>query len=287
MALKQEQIEYQRKAYDRHYPKMAAAIRDQLAHPMLSAYYDRLAERILDLGVGARTERPGGEPFRFFEVGSGEGLVASAVQRVARARGIRSTFTGSDLSAAAVDIARTVLDGEVVVGDATALVAEMAPASQDVIWAKNLLHHLADPAEFLRHAIRATGPEGRVVVIEPRLRCPIHWVNLMWFRQERFLWSGYGRNLAAFQEAGVEVLRVEPFSMLPFELAFATRFGSLRKLFGSSKPAVLDRASAADEWVSRSFPSLALYRVTALAPGRRGAGVNAPADSTNGARKAD
>ncbi|MEW6155691.1 MAG: class I SAM-dependent methyltransferase [Actinomycetota bacterium] len=267
--VKQEQIEYQRKAYDRHYPKMAAAIRDQLGHPMLSGYYDRLAERVLDLGVTG-TARPDGQPYRFFEAGSGEGLVATAVQRVARRRGIRFAYTGTDLSEAAIDIARTVVDGDLAAGDATQLVAEMEPASQDLIWAKNLLHHLADPAEFVRHAARAVGPTGRVVIIEPRLRCPVHWVNLMWFRQERFLWSGYGRTLAAFGAAGVEVLRVEPYSMLPFELALATRLRWPRRLLGTSNPAVLERAAAADEWVSRTFPSLALYRVSALTPGPPG-----------------
>ena len=55
---------------------------------------NRLAALILDgLPAGHR---------RLLEAGCGEGLVASAVQRVARTRGIDVAYTGTDLSAAAV-----------------------------------------------------------------------------------------------------------------------------------------------------------------------------------------
>ena len=73
-----DQLDYQRAAYDDHYPKMAAAVREQLAHPLLCSFYDRLAgvdpRRPARLGPARR--------YRVLEAGCGEGLVASAVQRV-------------------------------------------------------------------------------------------------------------------------------------------------------------------------------------------------------------
>jgi len=115
------------------------------------------------------------------------------------------------LSAAGIGLARSVIDGTFLQGDAVEVVAGMKAGSQDLIWAKNLLHHLEDPAEFLREALRVVGPAGRVVAVEPRMWCPVHWVNLMWFRQERFLFRGYRRNTAALTASGCEVVRATEF----------------------------------------------------------------------------
>lgn len=261
--MKQEQLAYQRQAYDSHYPKMAEAIAEQMAHPLLSAFYDRLATRILDHGV-PEGRGTADAPVRLFEAGCGEGLVAAAVQRVADRRGLVYSYTGTDLSPAGVELARTYLKGELRHGDAVELVAGLAPGSQDLIWVKNLLHHLDDPAELVRHAVRAVGPTGRVVIVEPRLWCPVHWVNLMWFRQERHLFKGYRRTLAAFRAARAEVLHSEMFSWLPYELAFAVRFKTLRQLFDTADPAELERASAFDEKLTDRMPGLSLYVVTTL-----------------------
>ena len=148
-----EQIAYQRAAYDDHYPKMAEAVREQLAHPLLCSFYDRLAGLILD---GAPVSAAAG-PVRMLEAGCGEGLLASAVQRVAQARGIKAAYTGTDLSAAGIELAGSVVDGAFVHGDAVEVVSGMEAGSQDLIWAKNLLHHLEDPAEFLLQAVRVVG----------------------------------------------------------------------------------------------------------------------------------
>jgi SAM-dependent methyltransferase len=254
-----DQLDYQRAAYDDHYPKMAAAVREQLAHPLLCSFYDRLAGLILD-GLPAGDGRR-----RLFEAGCGEGLVASAVQRVARERGLDVAYTGTDLSAAGIELARSVVDGTYVEGDAVEVVAGLAAGSQDLIWAKNLLHHLEDPARFLREAMRAVGPEGRVVVVEPRMWCPVHWVNLMWFRQERFLFRGYRRNVAAFSAAGCRILSTTEFGWLPYELALATRFGTPRRLVGMGPGRSLDRITAVDDRLTGRLPDLALYMVTVVA----------------------
>ena len=252
-----DQVGYQRAAYDDHYPKMAAAVREQLAHPLLCSFYDRLGGLILD-GLPS-----GGH--RLLEAGCGEGLLASAVQRVARARGLDVAYTGTDLSAAGIELARSVVDGTFVEGDAVDVVAGLAAGSQDLIWAKNLLHHLEDPAKFLREAMRAVGPEGRVVVVEPRMWCPVHWVNLMWFRQERFLFRGYRRNTAALAASGCDVVRATEFGWLPYELALATRFRAPRRLLSMGPGPALDRITAVDDRLTARLPDLALYMVTVMA----------------------
>jgi len=253
-----DQVGYQRAAYDHHYPKMAAAVRDQLAHPLLRSFYDRLAALILD-GLPAATS-----PARILEAGCGEGLLASAVRRVAVARGVAVAYTGTDLSAAGIDLAHSVVDGTFVQGDAVEVVAGMDAGSQDLLWAKNLLHHLEDPAEFLRHALRVVGPAGRVVVVEPRMWCPVHWVNLMWFRQERFLFRGYRRNVSALAAARCEVVRATEFGWLPYELALATRFRMPRRLLSMPPGRALDRISAVDDRLTGRLPDLALYMVTVV-----------------------
>jgi hypothetical protein len=103
------------------------------------------------------------------------------------------------------------------------------------------------------------------VIVEPRLWCPVHWVNLMWFRQERHLFKGYRRTLGAFRAAGATVVHSEMFSWLPYELAFATRFDALRKAFDTSDPDALERASAFDERLTERLGGLSLYVVATLA----------------------
>ena len=249
-----DQVEYQRAAYDDHYPKMAAAVREQLRHPLLASFYDRMAELILQ-------DRGG----RLLEAGCGEGLLAAAVLRVAARRGLDVTYTGTDLSAAGIDLARQAVPGQFLHGDATEVLSGMPAGSQDLVWAKNLLHHVEDPAGFLRQAMRVTGPDGLVVIVEPRMWCPVHWVNLMWFRQERFLFRGYRRTAAAFAAAGCTILRTAEFGWLPYELALATRFRTPRRLLTVRPGPTLDRISALDDRLTSRLPDLALYMVTVVA----------------------
>ena len=256
-----DQVEYQRAAYDDHYPKMAAAVREQLVHPLLSSFYDRLGGLVLD-ALPERRDR-----HRMLEAGCGEGLLASGVLRMAAERGIDLAYTGTDVSAAGIELARSSVTGEFLHGDAVEVVAGMEGGSQDLVWAKNLLHHLEDPARFLREAMRVAGPEGRVVIVEPRMWCPVHWVNLMWFRQERFLFRGYRRNTAALSAAGCRILRTTEFGWLPYELALATRFRTPRRLLSAGPGPALDRITALDDRLTSRLPDLALYMVTVVAGG--------------------
>ena len=256
-----DQVDHQRAVYDDHYPRMVAAVREQMGHPLMRSFYDRLAKVVLD----ALPPNAGRRPHRLFEAGCGEGLVASATLRVAAARGLDVAYTGTDLSAAGIELAREAVRGEFLLGDALEVVSGLESGSQDLLWAKNLLHHLPDPAAFLRQAMRVVGPEGRVVVVEPRMWCPMHWIHLIFFRRERYLWSGYRRNSAAFAEAGCRILGTTPFGWLPYEIFLATRFSAPRRLFSMPPGPRLDRISELDTRLTSRLPNLALYMVTVVA----------------------
>ena len=47
------QLEFQRQAYESHFPKRAAVVRSQLAHPLFSSFNDRVAGLVLDAAGGA------------------------------------------------------------------------------------------------------------------------------------------------------------------------------------------------------------------------------------------
>ena len=133
-----DQVQSQRTVYDEHYPQMAAAVRDQLKHPLLSSFYDRLAGLILDALPAAGTEGPR----RLLEAGCGEGLLASAFRRVAGLRDIDLAYTGTDLSTAGIELARSGVEETFVAGDAVEILAGTEAGSQDLVAAKNLLHHI-------------------------------------------------------------------------------------------------------------------------------------------------
>jgi SAM-dependent methyltransferase len=262
-------VEFQRTFYDRHFGKRAAAVRDQLGHPLFRSFNDRVAELVFALG-----EVGDGRPVRLLEVGCGEGLLAAAIHRKAEERGVELDYSGADVSAAALELARSHVPGDLVVGDAVELLDGMAAGSQDVIVAKNLLHHLDDPATFLREAGRVVGPSGRLVIFEPNLGCPQFLLfNVLAFRRERYYFFGRRRNLDALRRAGLRVLRTELFSWLPYELAFVIRFDWFRRLLSFGSPRAVAAISRLDERLTRWLPALACYVVWATAPSPNGDGV--------------
>ena len=259
-----QHVEFQRTFYDRHFGKRGEAVRDQLAHPLFRSFNDRVAALAFTLGdVGTAAERT----VRVLEVGCGEGLLADAIHRTADGLGLGLEYTGADVSASALELAGTHVAGSLLVGDAVELLQGMAAASQDVIVAKNLLHHLDDPATFLREAGRVVGPDGRLVIFEPNLGCPQFLLfNVLAFRRERYYFSGRRRNLDAIQRAGLRIVRTELFSWLPYELLFVIRFDWFRRLFSFGSPRAVAAVSRIDDRLTRWLPPLACYVVWSTAP---------------------
>jgi SAM-dependent methyltransferase len=263
-----DQVEFQRTYYDNHFPKRAGVVAEQLAHPLFRSFYDRLARLVLDRGAPAAAAA--GEPLRLLEIGCGEGLLGSALHRVAAERNLTLDYVGTDLSQAALDLARPSVSGELLPGDATQVVAGLPPASRDLAVVKNLLHHLDDPADLMRAAARAVGPDGRVVVIEACLGAPQFWVfTVLAPRREKHFFKGRRRNLAAIVDGGLRITATDFYSWLPYELAFAIRFDWFRRLFGTGDPARISRISALDERLTAAMPWSASYVVWTAVPDAR------------------
>ena len=253
----QDQREYQQRYYDRHYETRAVVAREQLAHPLFRSFHDRMASRILD-----RLEGPYGpdRPLRVFEPGCGEGFLGSAVCRVAAERGWPVVYSGTDLSEAALELARPALGDDLVVGDATEVTASLPSDSRDLVIVKNLLHHLDEPAGLLREASRVVGADGRVAIVEARLGGPQFWVFILTApKRERYFFKGARRNLQAVRAAGLELVHRERFSWLPYELAFHIRFRVFRRLLCTDRARTIDRISRLDDGLARVFFPVANY----------------------------
>ncbi|MEA2686367.1 MAG: hypothetical protein QOE93_1562 [Actinomycetota bacterium] len=258
-----DQVRYQQQYYNRHSPKRAAAVADQSDHALFRSFNDRLAGLVLDRGAAP------GRAVRVLEIGSGEGLLSAAFQRLATVRGVDLAYTGTDLSQSALDLAAAVVPGTLIQGDATQVVAALPAGSQDLAVVKNLLHHLDDPADLLRAAARAVGPDGRVVIIEACLGAPQFWPFVALApRREKHFFKGRRRNVAAMADAGLDVVSTDKFGWLPYELAFAIRFDWFRRLFGTDDPRHITRISRLDDRLtsSRALSGLASYIVWTTAP---------------------
>ena len=273
--------EYQQNYYDRTYPRRAAVVGEQLAHPLFRTFNDRLAARVLDgvgplprpapghgvSGNGSSSNGSGPRPLRIFEPACGEGFLGAALLRVAKERGIDLRYAGADLSQAAVDLARPLLGEDLVVGDATEVLGGMPAGSADVVIVKNLLHHLVAPADVLREAARVVGPNGRVVILEGRLGCP-HFMLLATLapKREKFYFYGTRRNRAAVAKARLTLVHQERFSFLPYELFLQPRPAIMRRIFSTSDPAALGRYTKLDDGLAKVLPFWSSYWVWVAAP---------------------
>lgn len=265
--------DYQLEHYDAHYPRHAAAARQQLAHPLFRSWNDRIAERLLaGTGLGDRGAGTAERPLRVCEVAAGEGLLASALHRVAERRAMVLDYTGSDLSAAGLEIAKeAVPTGNFVAGDGAEVLAGMEPASFDLVICKNLLHHLDDPGALLAQAARAAGPGGRVAIVEARLGCIpfVLVVGIFFTRREKHYFKGRGRNLIRpVAKAGLRPLHTEVFSWFPFELFFAIRVDWFRRLVSTDNARTLRRIAAADDWLAGKLPWSTCYDIWMTEPTR-------------------
>lgn len=262
--------DFQQEHYDAHYPRHAAAVHQQLAHPLFRDWNDRIAERILGAGLGDRGAGTPERPLRVCEVAAGEGLLASALHRVAARQGIALDYTGSDLSSAGLEVAKeAVPTGTFVAGDAAEVLAGMEPASFDLVVCKNLLHHLDDPGAFLAEAARAAGKGGRVAIVEARLGClPFALcVGIFFTRREKHYFKGRGRNLVRpVRRAGLVPRHDEVFSWFPFELFLAIRVDWFRRLVPTDNARTLAKVAAADDWMAAKMPWGACYDIWLCEP---------------------
>jgi SAM-dependent methyltransferase len=246
----------QQEFYDSHYAKRTAAVREQLAHPLFRSYHDRLAARILDLAGPLEADAP----YRVFEPGCGEGFVGAGICRVAGERGIKVEYTGTDISASALDLARPTLGDDLIVGDALEVTSGLPSASRDLVVMKNLLHHLDNPADLLRDAGRVAGPDGKVAAVEARLTSPPALVfNCLAPKREKYFFKGQRRHLEAFRDAGLRIVGHEQFSFFPYELFFHIRPSVFRRVLSTDNPRTIERVSAWDDRLATVLSPISSY----------------------------
>jgi SAM-dependent methyltransferase len=253
-----EQATFQREFYDKHFARRAEVLKEQVHHPLFCSWYDRLAGKAYD-AVGNRPH------VRLLEVATGEGLWANALHRVAAERGITLTYTGTDLSEAAIEQTSAAVPGTFLPGDCVETVANLEPASQDLIVVKNLLHHIDNPADLLTAAKRALAPDGVVLVVEACLASPWLWGFIALApRRERYFFQGRKRNAKAIADAGLTIQREEKWSSLPYEMLFTIRWGQFRRLLERPDPGRIERISRWDDAGAKAVPALASYRIWEL-----------------------
>ena len=286
------QAEYQKDFYDKHFARRAGVLEEQLAHPLFSSWYDRLADKAFDaVGIpagraddavaipaaradgavgtpSARSDTAVGAPrVRLLEVATGEGLWANALRRVATRRGIDLDYTGTDLSQSAIDQTSAAVPGRFLLGDCIETVAGLPPASVDIVLVKNLLHHIDDPAALLRAASRALAPGGVILVVEARLLSPWLWAFIALAPvRERYFFHGRRRNARAAAEAGLVIRREERWSSLPYEMLFTIRYPWFRRWLSSPDPARIARITRWDDRLAAAVPGFSAYRLWELVP---------------------
>jgi ubiquinone/menaquinone biosynthesis C-methylase UbiE len=154
------------------------------------------------------------------EVGSGEGA------NVARLVDGQCRIIGCDFSFPRLQFCRTVApDAPLAVADAAHL--PFANDAVDVVFCRDVLHHLPDVQAAVREFFRVTKPGGRVILIEASGKNPI--INL----QARLLWAERGelqmspeRFLRLLRAHTVHPVQLEMAEPLPIDrLACHYRFG--------------------------------------------------------------
>lgn len=276
MTARQEAL--QRSIYDAHFADRGGFLAEQVAHPLFADFYDRLAALLLRQAprwMEAGEDRP----LQVLELGCGEGLLAAALHRVGEREGRALAYVGSDLSQSALELIAQVVPGaELVCGDAAAVARSQQGRRYDLVVAKNLLHHLAAPADVLASALPLLGPEGRVVAAEASRGSPQAWLFsvLAPSRERYFFTSRPARNVAAFRAAGLRLEAVTPFSWLPFELAFGVRFPQARRWLSTSDPIARARVSTLDLWLTDRAGLWASYLVWVGVPAPRSSRAISP-----------
>ena len=130
----------------------------------------------------ARLTRRGVEPVRVLDVACGGGDVLHSLARRARKGGMRVDLHGCDLSAVALDRARSgVADGLDVTFQEIDVLQDPIPSGFDVICSSLFLHHL--PGEAAVHLLGAmSSATRRVLVVQDLLRTRLGylyaWVGL-------------------------------------------------------------------------------------------------------------
>jgi SAM-dependent methyltransferase len=103
---------------------------------------------------------------RILDAGCGTG---ENLESLKSAVGVKGAVVGIDLSAAHVSVARAGVAASIEVRQGDLMHAELAPASFDLIWCANTIHHLSDPLLAIQGMIPSLRPTGRIALLQSSL----------------------------------------------------------------------------------------------------------------------
>jgi len=142
------------------------AIRGKLGDTQARDYSGKLqlfnafAEPELRQALASLSLRPG---MRILDAGCGTGEVTTWLLEEIRHEGL---VVGIDLAAAHVAVARRHVSPEALVAQADMLALPLKPASFDLVWCANTLHHLHDPLTGIEALTRLLRPGGRIALAQ-------------------------------------------------------------------------------------------------------------------------
>jgi SAM-dependent methyltransferase len=100
---------------------------------------------------------------RILDAGCGTGENLECLQSAVGAKG---AVLGIDLSAAHVAVARAGNSAGIEVMQGDLMHAELAPASFDLIWCANTIHHMSDPLLAIQKMTPSLRPRGRIALLQ-------------------------------------------------------------------------------------------------------------------------
>ncbi|HBF39905.1 MAG TPA: SAM-dependent methyltransferase [Firmicutes bacterium] len=138
------------------------------------------------------------------DIGTGTGYLAKSLAQYA-GKVVAIDSSTAMLEVAANDIIKAGLDNiEFLVGDAHDLPLE--DASQDLVYANLLLHHLLEPSLAIKEMARILKPGGRIILTD------VNQHNYQWVQQEKFdLWLGFEKKEIQlwFEKAGFIEVQID------------------------------------------------------------------------------
>jgi 2-polyprenyl-3-methyl-5-hydroxy-6-metoxy-1,4-benzoquinol methylase len=117
---------------------------------------------------------------RILDIGCGAGAFAAGIKATRGDDGADPEIWGVEMNAQAAARAGEILD-RVLVGDALAVLPDLAGQLFDCVVMNDVLEHVAEPAELLTAVLPFLAPGGRLVASIPNVRYFFNVLDLVWY----------------------------------------------------------------------------------------------------------
>lgn len=219
----------QRKFYNNRYSFLQRALH-KLENKLVFFYDVRLIERMLRI-LNVKSVK------NVLEIGCGQGTDTVLIS------GYTHQIVAIDVSFPALKVATTLsrmrAESEkisFIVSDAQCL--PLRDDLFDVVFCKDLLHHVSDPKSTLSEMKRVAKEDGKVIAIEANAYSPqMILIGLIYFSVDKGVFKNTkNRLIATFKTAGLSDVGAEETEFLPRHLLFEYRSPLCRLSFLSSMP---------------------------------------------------